>query len=182
MHTVAHRPGEFFHPINIWHSTLPNSEGEVYEWSVCSGCPFEVLQEVSPGGTYGGGMAEVLHNLELISAQYEWRVTAIYSDGTELTSETWSFSVYAFYPVTVEGTVTDAVTGGAVEGVHLSLRSGPADWGRWTDGGGTFSFINGPGGPEPPSLTVAKDGYQTQTLDLAVGESVVLSIQLQPSG
>ena len=178
---VPHRPGSYFNPINIWKSTLPTSDRELFEWSTCTGCPFEVLEERIPGQTYNEGLAEVALPVEQVTGDYQWRVTAVYADGTTLTSATWGFSVYAFDEVNVSGTVTDKTSGTPLSSVHLILASGPAHWARNTGPSGTFNFNGGPGGPQTPTLTVSKSGYETQTIELAIGESAVVDIELTPT-
>lgn len=158
---------------------MPTSDHERFEWSICPACPFTVLQEVRE--TYGDGNAEALLDVELVPNDFRWRVVAVYRDGTELPSATWSFSVYAFDEVDVSGTVTDKVTGNPLSSVHLELMSGPANWVRNTGPSGTFDFKGGPGGPEPPTLTASKAGYETQVIPLAVGESAVVDVELTPT-
>jgi hypothetical protein len=180
---VPYDPGEQFSPLFGWKPTLPGSDSERFEWSNCDGCPFEtihVVHEVVEDEWYPGFL-EVWQHLDAVSAEYRWRVIATYWDGSELASPTATFTVYAFYPVTVSGTVVDASTGDAIDRVHLTLTSGPANWGRRTDAGGTFSFVNGPGGPEQPTLTATKDGYTTVVIPLNVGESAVVNVELTPA-
>jgi hypothetical protein len=178
--TVRYDPDGLFGPLFGWETTLPDSDHERFEWSNCADCPFEVVQVVSEVPPDYPGFLEVWQQLPTISAIYRWRVVATYGDGSELASETGTYTVYAFIPVTISGTVADALSGDAVGGTHLTLESGPATWTRRTDAGGTFSFIDGPGGPEQPILTVSKDGYATLTIALNVGESIVLDLELSP--
>ena len=159
---------------------MPASIHERFEWSACDGCPF-TQRAISVFDPTYAPFNEVLLDFEQVSATHRWRVVAVYPDGTELSSETWSLEVYAFYPVTISGTVTDASSGEAIHGVRLVLESGPADRRRSTDGSGTFSCVDCPGGPEPPTLTASKDGYETLVLPLNVGESVVLNLELNPT-
>lgn len=179
--TVHYNPDGLFNSGFSWITTLPGSDNERFEWSGCADCPFEVVRVVSGAQPAYPGFLEVVMPLSKVSATYRWRVIATYWDGSELASETGTLTVYAFYPVTVSGTVVDASTGAAIDRVHLKLDSGPASWGRWTGTGGTFSCINCPGGPEPPTLTASKDGYETLVLPLNVGESVVLNLELNPT-
>ena len=167
-------------PVLIWYTTWPASMHERFEWSACDGCPFtqQVISVFDP--TYAP-FAEVLLDLEQVSATHRWRVVAVYADGTELSSETRSFEVYAWYPVTISGTVTDASSGEAIGGVRLVLESGPASWIRYTSRGGLFDFTDGPGGSEPPTLTASGSGYETLVLPLNVGESVVLNLEMNPT-
>jgi hypothetical protein len=179
---VQRAPGQIFHPVHIWRSTLPGSIVERYEWATCPTCGFETLAEYHPGDTYNDGFAEIAHDLEAVSGEYRWRVRAVYSDGTEMVSSTWSYTVYAFEPISVTGTVTDASTGDPLFNARLTLVSGPADWRRSTNNAGEFAFDRGPGGPEAPILTVTKDGYETLTLNMNRGESVTLDLELTASG
>jgi hypothetical protein len=177
---VEYDPSGEMGPLFGWNTTLPYSDNERFEWSECDGCQFEVVTVVHVIPIDYPGFLEVWQRLSTASATYRWRVIATYPDGSEFASETRTFTVYAFTPVTISGTVSDASTGEAIRGARLNLKTGPASWGRTTDGGGVFSFVDGPGGPDQPVLTVSKDGYTTLTTLLNVGESTILNLTLIP--
>lgn len=98
-------------------------------------------------------------------------------------------SIYVF-PVTVnvgsntgtlQGTVTDAVTGNRISGAKVTVKSGSTtEPPQFTDGNGSYIFSNLP--VRNYTITVEKDGYYTQAKSATVKNTqvVVVDFQLVP--
>jgi protocatechuate 3,4-dioxygenase beta subunit len=81
---------------------------------------------------------------------------------------------------TLNGMVADIVTGEAVEGVTVTLEYHDTKLVATTDAKGWYDFTNVPMCFCLKDLTVAMEGYEPQTMSIAIGEETSQNISLVP--